>query len=470
MVNNTLRPYVLTYQDVRSASEDPLSPLFECSWFYRMWTIQEVTLSAFFRTFVRCGSLEIPWSLLIIALDAMRAVRYKWGRWEEATKLQKQLTINMVARRCPESKAIIDDNPGNVHNDSLAFDILTGTREKLAGSEKDKIIALYGLFAEMEIHMPRPDYNLSVEDIYRQATAAAIKFDKTLYILYHVPSDKRRKTLASWVPDWAERGFKPSDGRYGVLRSRFAASGSGLPIFRFSHNEKTLILRGKIIDTVLFKVEPLPDMRAVISGVHQGDLSDDIQALFVRHTADTVKILKSWVEVSTWCNYPTGELSKDALQRTLVHDLPEENGKYTADGSFAAWYHNMCIDDIELAAGGLDQLSLRSEATGGKSNRDLSTSFRVFGKNSFHSFVMVSNSLKCFFYTENRYFGTAPDPLPESMQVGDAIALISGLEMPLVLRAADGGYKLITHAYLHGVMYGELWPKADEDLGDVVLL
>jgi hypothetical protein len=173
---------------------------------------------------VRCGSLEIPWPVLIITLDAMRAVRYKWGRWEEATKLQKQLTIYMVARRIPGSKAIMDDNPGNVHNDPLAFDVLTGTREKLAGNEKDKVIALYGLFTEMEIPMPRPDYKLSVEDTYRQATAAAIRFDKTLYILYHVPSDKRRKTQASWVPDWAEPGFDRGDGRYGVLRSRFAAS------------------------------------------------------------------------------------------------------------------------------------------------------------------------------------------------------------------------------------------------------
>lgn len=435
-----------------------------------MWTVQEVTLSAFQRTFVRCGSLEIPWPVLIIALDAMRAVRYKWGRWEEATKLQKQLTIYIVARRIPGSKAILDDNLGNVHNDPLAFDILTGTREKLAGNEKDKVIALYGLFAEMEIVMPKPDYNLSVEDIYRQATAAAIRFDKTLYILYHVPSDKRRKTLASWVPDWAERGFDRRDGRYGVLRSRFAASGPCLPLFRFSNNDKALILRGKIIDTVFFKAEPLSDMKAVVSSVHTGDLSDDTQALFLRNTDDAVKKLKSWVEVSTWSDYPTGESSKDALQRTLVQDLPEENGKYTADGSFPAWYHNMCKDDVQLAAERLDQLDLRFHAIGGTKAAGLSMSFRTFGRNPFHSFIMVSNSLKCFFYTENRYFGTAPDPLPDSMKAGDVVALISGLEMPLVLRSVEGGYRLITHVYLHGVMHGELWPNADSELRDIALL
>jgi hypothetical protein len=123
-----------------------------------------------------------------------------------------------------------------------------------------------------------------------------------------------------------------------------------------------LILCGKIIDTVLFKSDPLPDTKALVSSVRIGDLSDVTQALFLRNTDDAVQKLKSWVKVSTWSDYPTGESPKDALQRTIVQDLPEENGKYTADGSFAAWYYNMCIDDVQLAAERLHQLDLRFHA------------------------------------------------------------------------------------------------------------
>jgi hypothetical protein len=53
------------------------------------------------------------------------------------------------------------------------------------------------------------------------------------------------------------------------------------------------------------------------------------------------------------------------------------------------------------------------------------------------------NVQKCFLYTESYYFGTAPDPLPISMQDGDVIALVSGVNLPLVLRPVDGGYRLI---------------------------
>ena len=61
-------------------------------------------------------------------------------------------------------------------------------------------------------------------------------------------------------------------------------------------------------------------------------------------------------------------------------------------------------------------------------------------------------------------------PLPESMQVDDQIASISGLQMPLVLRPVESGYKLIMHVYLHGVVRGELWPETNGEPEDIMLL
>ncbi|KAJ4992593.1 DNA repair helicase [Stagonosporopsis vannaccii] len=459
LVQQRLHEYTRNLQDsVRSASEDPLGPLFECSWFYRMWTVQEVTLSAIQKTFVRCGSTEIPWPVLVIAVDALKAVRYRWGRWQEATNLQKQLTTYVTMRRIPGSKAILDDNPGNLHNDPLVMSILASTRKKLAGNEKDKVIALYGLFMELEIPFPTPDYTIPVEEIYRQATAAAMKYDKSLHVLYHAPSDKRRKSLASWVPDWADSGFDQRDGRYGVLRDRFSASGPGHPLFHFSQNETVLILRGTIIDTVIFKTEPLPDSTAFVLKSRAGTPPANLRETFMQNSRNTVATLRSWVDISKWTDYPTGESSQDALRRTLVQDNPEENVRYSSDGTFDAWYDNMNLSDIELVAKGMVNLSLGSQLQNDVNLAELK-SFALFSQNPFHTFTTVMCSRKCFFYTEKNYFGTAPDPLPDSMQAGDVIALISGLEMPMLLRRVEAGYRLISHIYVHGIMYGELWPE-----------
>lgn len=433
-----------------------------------MWTVQEVTLSAIQRAFIRCGTTEIPWPVLVIAVDALKVVRYKWGRWDEATKLQKQLTMFVVMRRIPGSKAILDANSGNVHNDPLVFDILANTRKKLAGNEKDKVIALYGLFKELEIPIPAPNYLLPVEDIFRQATAASLKYDKSLYVLYHAPSDKRRDSLASWVPDWAEQGFDRGDGRYAVLHDRFAASGPGHSVFHFSDDEKILTLRGKVIDTVIFKTNPLPDSTAIALRLRAQTPPVDMRGTYIQHIHDTAVVLRSWIEVSKWTDYPTGESSKDALQRTLVQDNPEENGKYTADGSFNEWYDKMSLSDVELAARGLANVRLASQQQHDASS-EAQVSFALFGNDPFHTFATLMCSRKCFFYTEKNYFGTAPDPLPNSMQAGDVVALISGLEMPMLLRRVEGGYRLISHIYVHGVMYGELWPENGE-MVDIPLL
>lgn len=443
-----------------------------------MWTIQEATLSGIERTFLRCGSSEIPWPVLVIAIDALKTGQYRWGRWEEAMHLQKQLVTYLMVRRFSFAKAILDDNPGNVKNDPLMFSILINTRKKMASNEKDKIIALYGLFAELDIPFPKPDYTMSVEDIYRQATAAAIDYDKNLYILYHVPSDKRRRTLASWVPDWAEPGFEPKDPRYGILRDRFAASGPGEPIWSFSDSKKSLVLRGRVVDTVIFKAEPLPDSAPILKMLQPGQSPNNTQGLYLHHNHVVAKLLRSWVEISKWTDYPTGETSREALQRTLVQDNPYDVAKLSENNIFGNWYDNMSAADIRLVAKEAQRMSLQ-EASHSLDEAphqqkadylDMQSDFTLFGCNRFHQFATLACAQKCFFYTEKNYFGTSPDPLPESMQAGDMIAVVSGLEMPLLLRPFNGGYKLITHVYVHGMMYGEHWPGEQDQLDDIVLV
>jgi hypothetical protein len=276
------------------------------------------------------------------------------------------------------------------------------------------------------------------------------KYDKSLHILYHALSDKLRKSLASWVPDWAEQGLDPGDPRYGVLRNRLAASGPETPSFRFFNDKKFLVPRGKIIDTITFKADPLPDAKSIALKLRTGVPPEGIQDTCMQHNHTATNILWSWLNLSPWAKYPTSESSKDALQRTLHQDQSEENARFTADGSFTRWYDTMTRANIECL--------------------DATSAFKLFGANHFHLFVLLFCSRKAFFRTEKAYFDTAPDPLPDLMQAGDIIALVSGLEMSLVLRPVDGGYRLITHVYVHGMMYGESWPKGPEQLEDIVLL
>ena len=199
----------------------------------------------------------------MLVLDGLKAERYRWCRWQEATSLQKQFTIYLGVRRYKGVKEILDDTGPNVHNEPLVFHILINARGKKATNPKDKIFSLYGLLSELEIPFPAPDYSKSVEDVYREAVISSIDYDKNLYILYHAPSDRRRDGLASWVPDWGEDGWDEEDSRYGLLRSRFAASGPGIPKWRFSEDRSALILVGKLVDTVIFRTDPMPPFSSI---------------------------------------------------------------------------------------------------------------------------------------------------------------------------------------------------------------
>lgn len=60
---------------------------------------------------------------------------------------------------------------------------------------------------------------------------------------------------------------------------------------------------------------------------------------------------------------------------------------------------------------------------------------------------------------------------PAKVQLGDLIALASGVPLPLVLRPEESSYRFIGFAEVDGLMKGELWAKiTEEDLVDIVLI
>jgi len=407
--------------------------------------------------------------------------------------LQQQLVKHVMAQRYTGVKERVQMNPGAPKN-PLAFYILINARKKKSTDPKDKIFALSGLFSELEVPFPPPDYSKSVCTIYREATISSISYDKNLYILYHAPSDCRTRELPSWVPDWSEEGWMEDDSRYGLLRSRFKASASvEEPYWRFSDNGTALILRGKIVDSIIFRTDPLPGLELMGRIRDQNPTADAPPASILSFPGDefmqcnhqAYTTLKTWVEVSQWSNYPTGELTKDAFQRTVVNDNPGCNTDAKKDNSFNSWYDIMCLDELDIAAIALQnqgsenlipsapnmrEAYLRNVANTTPAAKLISSALRGPGF-GFHGHAMAFSRKKCFIYTEKGYFGTAADPLPSSVQPGDIVAIVSGLEMPLLLRPIEGGgYKLLTHAYVHGIMYGEAWPETEDQLEEIVLL
>jgi hypothetical protein len=60
--------------------------------------------------------------------------------------------------------------------------------------------------------------------------------------------------------------------------------------------------------------------------------------------------------------------------------------------------------------------------------------------------------------------------IPENARCGDRLALFSGGRMPYVIRSQQAGnWTFVGEAYVHGAMYGELWPEDEFGVDDIVL-
>ncbi|KAL2158240.1 hypothetical protein VTH06DRAFT_4560 [Thermothelomyces fergusii] len=498
-----------------SAETDKLGAIFRRSWFTRMWTIQEVVFPLGERVHVRCGRTMILWLRLVAAANCLEAINYPWGGWREAMRVQNYLTQMVHLRRSPQLRQLVEGNPGDRVSEFYASAVMVRCREKAASDPKDKAIALYGLLDELGVRLPRPDYAKSIADIYTETTAACIEHDKILLVLYHAPPDTRRPGLPLWVPDWSDRGWHEDDARYAKWRDRFAASGGSYPMWKFGPDRRRLTVYGKIIDTVTYRAASYttaspPDLSGLVTRDGSGRLtvSDELRGVHAMYRA-----LKAWVELSDRAErYPTGETVADVLRRTLVNDDPEVVGLDDTHGYSGDWLAAMRAGEEDLAAQATTSLTMPSLSTRSGSGGDgglfarltawvvsalesqpaaveqtslglvdgedmpteLRTLLALMGRRKawqFHSYVIPFSSKKSFFRTSNGFLGTAPDQTAEAMQPGDPIAVVAGLELPVVLRPdGEGGYRLVSHCYVHGIMHGEAWERVGDHLDKIVLV
>ena len=410
------------------------------------------------------------------ATESLHLNGYEWGNYQDAMLLQKTLGMYLQQHLHPEVRIMLEQKPGyDMQTPSLSY-ILHWARSKAATEPRDMVFGLLGIFHALDIDCFVPDYTKSVEEVYRQAAIMAMSHDRNLEILFQAASDNRRTGLNSWVPDWSDIGYKGTDMRGAIPNSHFCASGPANPMFHFSAAQDHLHLRGRILDTVIYRAETM-NMRCIneidaisqtLRGGAQGPPGNDMASPLnaIRELHGVFQIMRAWTGFSTWyASYPApGETSKTALRRTLLYDDPETNGTAGLDAAFESWYHVMTTSDagLDKLAWGGPRITASEEARAMK----IITTTKM---NEYFFPAMVFSNRKCLFMTEKGYLGTGPDMIRD----GDRIACLAGVCMPLVVRSVkEGGFRLVTHAYVHGIMYGEAWPGNEDDGGleEIVLV
>ncbi|KAK3683276.1 hypothetical protein LTR37_020389 [Vermiconidia calcicola] len=501
-------------------SDDVLGSLFHRPWFNRMWTVQEVALARGNNVIIYNGpdpSEQLPWNTMLAAIDSLMVCHYPWVNLSRTVKLHKLLLEMVIMERWPTMKEVYDLKPGDLVRHPMVWPIIVDSREKGATDVRDKVFALYGVFQELKIArtLPAPDYSKSTEDVYRELTIACIESDRNLTVLFDAPSDRRhlRPHLASWVPDWSDSGWRgkgSTDCRIALTRDRFCAAGPTDPEWCFSKDGHRLQLRGKFIDEVILCGTPfccLVDAHTLANIRDYRDPSTNSNAKeeYLSGLRQLYDSLTSWVSVCAWYDrYPaTGETAREAFCRTLTQDfsIAEDVTPEHYQQVSAAWFDIMASanPDVEVFraryGSELDDATIERVIEMCPPDAVSFSAFTMKSGGEFHSAAKLWSNRRGFYVTADGRMGTAPartEVLRDGssravnlVEAGDLIAVISGMEMPMVLRplgseaAADAKvvvrhgecvYRLVTHAYVHGIMYGEAWEDEAKRVEEIILV
>jgi hypothetical protein len=393
-----------------------------------MWTVQEVGMSSPGAAKLCCGREMMEWDNLATAIST-------GGVEGVPASARSAMQIFYRLETLFQSVRASSKEPGSVGPQALLrgftplagiLEILVEIRGRASTDPRDKVFALHGILTSFEAHFPDPSYTKPVEQVFRETAEAVIRHDnRQLHILYHVSSRARMPNLPSWAPDWSDPDVVANTPSFDFWH----ASHHSYVDCTFSNSVDTasLLCSGKIIDKISHRARALRE---------EIDLTDD-----------EIEVFKDWIRCIKHItdSYSTGESLEAAFYWTLVQIPWSDNGlciplsstlrKKRSSEAFEVWA----------------QIITASKAA------PESTSLEGDGK-TFHDSIRATLCGQGLFVTEKQLMGTGWNTIQE----GDVVALLSGVEMPMILRPAKHGYQIVTWAYIHGIMDGESWPGKDQ--------
>ena len=457
---------------------DFIGDIINLPWFHRTWTIQEVALAK--SAIIVCGPVNLPWSSLLEALKRL-----------QDSQIHKQTLISIQPERRAFSNpaTFFDDIRTHVlmtdvvhHRKSLplsrAFDLI---RRNNSSDPRDKIYGLYGILDYLEIQdLPPVNYTETVQHLYYQITCAIMRNDQRLHILYLIGLTPTLPDLPTWVPDYSNTEFIRFIDVHGN-----EASGRLSGSFCYPVTDLTLSVNGILLDEVDITASSTsictPDFRQ--GWAARKHLSSPEE----RHNAVTelIRTLQSWINVSRSVNfYPTGEAPRTAFYKIMTQPTHAGSQNWTmpvvtraSRDAFNRW---IFLLDTHLPDHETHRQSwIRSIQANADSAAIVKDYIRLFGcsqdpqewslelqirlilraidleLSTLQHDVSLLSYHRTFFATKNGYMGVGP----RQARPTDRVALISGLQLPFIVRRAGDNYKLIGPAYIHGLMKGERWDK-----------
>lgn len=455
-----------------AAEKHALVWLFLRNWFSRTWVIQEVVFAS--DAVVLCGIHSVPWQALSVVSafcaqqDLTRIAMEQVDGAREFLAMpsgyfrtigSSSNTINLLKEECVYASSIMSDENRDYESAMVLERIIWSTRNVQATEPKDKVFAPVALLLHL---LPSEDLTARLKPDYSKS-AAQVFTDVSSYLLQHCDKPGRAfmlslvedKTwsqtegLPSWVPDYSAHtpagialqfdrkfncitgldldmylDFTPWKSKLGLWASRFDSVSVVLPpLFKKG--------RGSVAELLpwLQFAADLPDLDAsgqpaILSMIHSFTANAtreyDCRTAYVRFRDMLTKVFcllvsRSQISVDQL-------LAPGTILSGLLDDL--ERRRMTAFPTSAQLRY--AVEDPETVKRPEDEV-----------------------------FSFMKQSSKRLFQSTQGYLGI----MSTTAQVGDEIFFVPGSTVPFVFRKTDNSdeYEFLGDAYVHGIMYGELW-------------
>ena len=413
-------------------------------WFTRVWVVQEVALSPNVK--VRYGDEIIDWETIASALGTIHSQRQfrLWLEWShkleiwrtEHSSLFNFIRINKLRQQYSLTKDI-----------SITLALAQSHYFK-AKNSRDQVYGLMSLCRDRKFL--RVDYKAKEEDVYRAAAAELVqrKSFRQLFGFAGVgnrsESGSISKRLPSWVPDWTDAPkydciFRPNEDpvsyNFSLMWLQRRLPGMQ-PLEPFIVGDRALKISAKLVDIVADVGTALFEKAA---GMQGGGVINEMCCLW-----NSYRSCRDFIFSSRFTSDP---YSHDAQPQSLLD----------AFHCSIVTGHGVCLSDwvcdLQRFSSKLDTDSPASRENIYKVLQTMDAATRK---------VESCCGARRLFVSSKGWIGLCPP----GTRKGDGIWAACGVDIPIVLRKADGesNYKLVGECYCHGLGTGELESTPDMEV------
>lgn len=398
-----------------------LSRARERAYWYRLWIVQEITLSiprpSCRQQQVLCGPFEIPfrhWSLANLMLSMRNIEAVQRPRWEPLS--------DAGYRQAPSLESW---HGVKVREFTLASN-LWEHRVQDCSDPRDRVYALLGVSSGVDKYGIVPNYELDIRQVLCKCAALFVQLDKDITFLGACWTGWTiHQGLPSWVPHWyVSTTFRGQ--KYLVMGTQHGVDHrfrSG--ISQAAHAEVSADLR-------------YLKLRCLLLGVVATTETPWIEPAEALPSPVLHEVVRTWADSVTAHHarcFDTRISQLEAFIRTVLCNTSMELA---------------LLDDSHLA---LFELWARN---GGNVSSTQLTDSEEFSMGILEADVEISITHRRFLILEGGYMALGP----ADTEVGDVLAIPYGSQAPFVFRnAEDDSYTLIGACYVHGVMEGEAFEQ-----------